>query len=81
MTESKEQSPDLFETFKTMSMPELSRYTQGFNVFVSNGTNEGVLIGYMDMEPSPKRVKVVVNGKMEYWADVGTEYVRAEKRQ
>lgn len=64
------------------SVSTLAQYTMGFNVYVRNPEGKvGILIGYMDLERSPERVKVLVDGEMEYWTDAGTTFDRIENRQ
>jgi hypothetical protein len=72
---------DLFEQFKSMSIPELAQYAFSFNITVSNGENEALLIGYLDMERnSDKVVKVLHNEDIDYWTVAETQYVSAENR-
>jgi hypothetical protein len=77
---SQEGGKDLFEQFKHMSIKELATYANAFNIYVSNGSKEAILIGYMDLGQSPERVKVLANGENEYWTDEKAKYVKAEDR-
>lgn len=72
----------LESSLRWASVSTLAQYTLGFNVYVRNPDGKvGILIGYMDLERSPERVKVLVDGEMEYWTDAGTTFDRIEKRQ
>jgi len=72
---------DLFEQFKSMSIKELSAYSSAFNIYLSNGKKEGILVGFMEMEPSPERVKVLTDQDFEYWTENESTYARAENRK
>ena len=79
MTES---SDDLFEQFRSMPMAQLAQYSMGFNIFVSNGESEGIMIGFMDLAPVDiARVKVIANKAYDYWNEADCIYVRAEHRK
>lgn len=78
--DSQKQTPDLFEIFKSMSVRELSGYTMAFNIHLTDGEQEGILIGFMDLEPSPQNVKVLVDGDYQYWTEDQSRFVKAENR-
>ena len=73
---------DLFEEFRSMPVAQLAQYSFGFNIFLSNGKSEGILIGYLDLEMNSNlRVKVLVNGDFEYWDEDSCVYVCARNRE
>ncbi len=73
---------DLFEQFRSMPVAQLARYSFDFNIFLSNGESEGILIGYLDLERNSKlRVKVLINGDFEHWDEDSCVYVRARDRE
>ena len=76
-----EQPTDLFETFKSMSIRDLCRYASGFNIFVTNGSDVGIIVGYLDLEQNSERVKVIVNGDEKYWDEDALTFVKAENRK
>lgn len=77
-----EKTSDLFEKFKTMTILDLAKYAQSFNITVSNGEGTAILIGYLDMEKnSDKVVKVLQNGSVDYWTSSQTHFVSAENRK
>ena len=64
-----------------MPVGQLGNFAMVENIFLKHKDQEGLLIGVMDMEPTKNAIKVLVNGKFQYWPTDNVSFVRSEPRR